>query len=465
MRSVPCLPPATRHVLLFALASLACTGCPRDEPSGDRAPPPPPPSSASGHADSCSSGGGQDTDTISAPFVPRVVSGFCIDPQTEPKTYGDKGKLSMDEVCTTAFDGECEVYKRFGLDRVVVLRYIDGTGAPNSVEVNLSRFATADGAYAMFTKRVVADGDPARATVKPLEAGAAGATSSSNAYVWRGQYLAELTFVTEDTKMTPDAMAEANRKATGGIAKDIGNKLPATVDMLPAVAKLPTASRIVLGVSYVTKDALGVNGIGPAAVGYYKDGDKRWREVALVGASGDAPDGDAAVARAKETLRAFKLQKGSLPVKGVGDEAVQVVLQEAADRPKAEYVVARRGALVAAVGDEELVLDASMPNDKQGALKLTKDEKVQKLAAWLGGSHPLDGVASRGGRSGNAGWVQWQRGVGAVATRGGRSGNAGGCVGNAGWAQWQRGCSGNAGGCVGNAGWAQWHTRSSRSTA
>ena len=26
----------------------------------------------------------------------------------------------MDEVCTTAFDGECEVYKRFGLDRVVV---------------------------------------------------------------------------------------------------------------------------------------------------------------------------------------------------------------------------------------------------------------------------------------------------------------------------------------------------------
>ena len=77
----------------------------------------------------------------------------------------------MDEVCTTAFDGECEVYKRFGLDRVVVLRYVDGSGAPNSVEVNLSRFKTADGAYAMFTKRVVADGDPAQATVKPLAAG------------------------------------------------------------------------------------------------------------------------------------------------------------------------------------------------------------------------------------------------------------------------------------------------------
>ena len=121
----------------------------------------------------------------------------------------------MDEVCTTAFDGECEVYKRFGLDRVVVLRYVDGTGAPNSVEVNLSRFSTSDGAYAMFTKRVVADGDPARATVKPAASGPSGATSSSNAYVWRGSYLVELTFVTEDTKMTPDADGRAERAGDG----------------------------------------------------------------------------------------------------------------------------------------------------------------------------------------------------------------------------------------------------------
>src|ERR1019366_7315408 len=119
------------------------------------------------------------TDAISAPFVPRAAGGYCIDPQTEIKTYGDKGKLTMDEVCTTAFDGECEVYKRFGLDRVVVLRYVDGSGAPNSVEVNLSRFTTSDGAYAMSTKRVVAEGDPVAATVKPAAFGAVGATSSS----------------------------------------------------------------------------------------------------------------------------------------------------------------------------------------------------------------------------------------------------------------------------------------------
>jgi hypothetical protein len=342
----------------------------------DRAPPPPPPPepAASAHADVCAGGGGQDTDPVSVSLVPRGAGGFCLDPQGEPKTYGDQGKLSMDEVCTTAFDGECEVYKRFGLDRVVVLRYVDGSGAPNSVEVNLSRFTTPDGAYAMFTKRVVADGDPARATVKPLAAGAAGAASSSNAYVWRGAYLAELTFVTEDTKMTPADMARANDRSTAAIAKDIGGKLPGDLAPPAAAASLPSPGRIPLGVSFLPKDALGLTAIGPLAIGFYADGERRWRDVSIVRKTPEA---------AKEAFRAFKLKPGSLPLKGLGEEAVVLVLQEAPDRAKAEYVVARKGAWVGAVGDEELVLDPSMPNDKQAPLKLTKDEKVQKLADWL----------------------------------------------------------------------------------
>jgi hypothetical protein len=361
--------------LVLSLASLTAA-CSKDE-SKNATPPPPPPPMASAHADLCADGGGQDSDAISAPLVPREAGGFCIDPQTEVKTYGEPGtgaKLTMDQVCTTAFDGECEVYKRFGLDRVVVLRYVDGSGAPSSVEVNLSRFVTADGAYAMFAKRVVADGDPARATVKPLAAGAAGATSSSNAYVWRGQYLAELTFVTEDTKMTPQAMAMANEKATGAIAREIGGKLPGTTDLLPAAAALPAPQRIPLGIAYYPKDALGLSAIGPMAVGYYQDGDKRWRDIATIRASADD---------AKEALRAFKLRPGALPVKGLGDEAVQVIIQEAPDRAKAEYIVVRKGAGVYGVGDEELVLDPATPSDKLAGRKLAHDEKIMKLAAWL----------------------------------------------------------------------------------
>ena len=360
--------------LLAAALVAACASCDKHEESPSPPPPPPPASAASARADVCAGGGGQDTDAVSAPMVPRTAGGFCLDPQGEPKTYGDKGKFSMDEVCTTAFDGECDVYKRFGLDRVVVLRYVDGSGAPSSVEVNLSRFRTVEGAYAMFTDRVVADGDPARATVKTFAAGAAGAMSSSNAYVWRGSYLAELTFVTEDAKMTPEAMAQANLRSTGAIAKEIGDKLPGGTELPASASALPTASRIPLGISFHPKDAPGLDGTGSAAVGYYKDGDKRWRDVAMVRAD---------AAGAKDAFRALRTKPGAVPVKALGDEAALFVVQEAPDRAKAEYVVARKGAFVGAVGDEELVLDTTTPSDKLAPLKLTKDEKIAKLAAWL----------------------------------------------------------------------------------
>ncbi len=359
--------------LLVAPFLTVSAGCRQgDDGKTDRAPPPPPPAPV--QANLCASGGGQDTDAISAPLIPRTGAGYCLDPQGEPKTYGNQGKLSMDEVCTTAFDGECEVYKRFGLDRVVVLRYVDGSGAPNSVEVNLSRFTTSDGAYAMFTKRVVADGDPARASVRPAPFGSVGATSSSNAYVWRGAYLVELTFVTEDTKITPERMAQVNEETTGALAREIGSRLPGPADLPPAASALPAAGRLPLGIAYHPKGALGLSGIGPVAIGYYKDGEKRWRQIAII-----VPD----VEGAKEAFRAFRLKPGSLPLKAFADDAVQVIVQEAPDRAKAEYVVARKGTLVAGIGDEELVLDPATPTGKQAPLKLTRDEKLAKLAAWL----------------------------------------------------------------------------------
>jgi hypothetical protein len=70
-------------------------------------------------------------------------------------------------------------------------------------------------------------------------------------------------------------------------------------------------------------------------------------------------------------------------MKGMADEAVVVVLQEAPDRAKAEYVVARKGTSVYAIGDEELVLDPATPSEKLAPLKLTKDEKVAKLTTWV----------------------------------------------------------------------------------
>src|SRR6185312_10264700 len=108
--------------LLPALALLAAPlaiGCSKNAANKDQgsAPPPPPPVETT-KAGACAGGGGEVGDPISAPFFPRVVKAgnadYCVDPQGAARTYGDKGKLTIDEVCTTAVDGECEVYKRYG---------------------------------------------------------------------------------------------------------------------------------------------------------------------------------------------------------------------------------------------------------------------------------------------------------------------------------------------------------------
>ena len=338
----------------------------------------PPSASASAPAsDLCAEGGGLDTDAVSAPFVPRAVGGYCLDPQGEPKTYGDKGKLSMDEVCTTAFDGECEVYKRFGLDRVVVLRYVDGSGAPNSVEVNLSRFATSDGAYAMFTKRVVADGDPAAATVKPARRRGRGRDEQQQR-VRVARAVPRRAHV-RDRGHEDDAGGRwraRTTRSTGAIARDIGSQAcrdPRTCP--PAAAALPEP------LAHPARHRVPPEGRArrerrrPRAVGYYKDGDKRWRDVAVVRADAEG---------AKEVFRAFKLKAGRAP--GEGRRRRGGAGRRAGGARPREGRVRRRAQAAAswpAVGDEELVLDPATPTDKQAPLKLTRDEKLAQLAGWL----------------------------------------------------------------------------------
>jgi hypothetical protein len=240
--------------LLLLLSGLSAS-CKDDKPRSDTPPPPPPPAAASAKAGACSSGGGELTDSVSAPFFAKTAGGYCVDPQGEIKTYGEKGKLSMDEVCTTAFDGECEVYKRFGLKRVVSLHYVDGSGKGGTVEVNLSQFGDVAGAYGMYTLRVVA-GDPAEpSTPKPLAAGAAGAIGTGRAYVWRGQHLAELQYVNENE--SPEQLAKSSEAILSTIGKEIGQRLPGATTLPAAAQILPTEKRVPNGIVFHPKDVFG----------------------------------------------------------------------------------------------------------------------------------------------------------------------------------------------------------------
>ncbi len=360
-------------LLLFVCAG-ALTGCKDDKPKGGTPPPPPPPT-ASAKAGACANGGGEVTDPISASFFPRTTSGYCLDPQGEVKTYGEKGKLSMDEVCTTAFDGECEVYKRFGLKRVVSLHYIDGRGKDGTVEVNLSRFADVAGAYGMFTLRVVA-GDPAEeSTPKPFEAGGAGAIGTGRAYVWRGEHLAELQY--NNDQESPEELAKSSDAILRAVGKEIGEKLPGAKSKPPAAEALPTDKRIANGIVFQPKDALGFSGVGPAATGFYKDGDRRYRVLAIVKEDAD---------QAKDAFKTLKSKPGTLPVANLGDEAAHVVVAPQEGGPKIEALVARKGKNIWGVADEEYALREAGGGEAEKKARLTKDEALSRMKPLLASS-------------------------------------------------------------------------------
>jgi len=249
----------------------------------------------------------------------------------------------------------------------VTVQYVDGKGSPGTVTVTLSRFASPEAAYGFFTKRVVADADPLEAAPAPLKAGGAGALGSGMAYLWKGEMVAELRYVHE--LESPDQIKASSAAVLPVIATALGEKLPGTSDPLPAVARLPEASRIPSGVSYEYRDLLGVAGMGRGALGYYQDGDRRYRIFV-----GVRPDEDAA----KDVLRTAKKVELAKTFKDSPIDAVRIGLREGEGAPKLEWMIGRSGSVVAGVGDE-----AFAPPSADGKNRLTESEKLEKLTQVL----------------------------------------------------------------------------------
>jgi len=361
--------PSLRSLARVAtLAVLAChaVACQKERASERGAPPPPIQSSKPG---ACASGGGTVKDSVSAPFFPRTGGDYCVDPNSEARAFGESAPSSLDAVCTELFDGECEIYKSYGLRRVVTLRYIDGKGSPGAVNVNLSRFASAEGAYGFFTKRVVADADPAETVPAALEAGGAGALGSGIAYIWRADMVAELSYTNE--LEPPDQLRASAQRALPPIAKAMGDALPGDAHLPKAVSLLPVANRLPMGVSYAAKDLLGIAGTGPGALGFYRDGADRYRVFSLQRADEDS---------AKDVLKTLRKVDGAKALKDTGVDAVAFSLRDEESSPLVGWVVGRKGSTVVGVGDELFVLRGKP--DSQAA-RIPEAKKLERVKAIL----------------------------------------------------------------------------------
>ncbi|HVU01753.1 MAG TPA: DUF6599 family protein [Polyangiaceae bacterium] len=362
----------TRAPVVLSLLLSLLPGCKRDRDADDlgAAPPPPAPSAKPGL---CAEGGGTPGDPTSAAFFPRVVGDYCVDPHGETRAYGEGAKGTLDDVCIQQLDGECEVYKSYGLRRVVTLRYADGKGSPGAVAVTLSRFAAKEGAYGFFTKRVVADGDPADVTLKEIPGGTSAALGSGIAYVYRGEYLAELSYTNETE--SPDQMRASGKQILPGIAQGIGDKLPGDISLPPSVLDLPKDHRLPMGTSYLMSDVLGIASLGGAALGYYKDGDRRYR-VLVLSRSDDAS--------ATDVLETLKKVDHASTLKEQPFPALAFENQHDDAAPRTEWIAGRAGKKVFLVGDDELSLTGKS-RDEEKKLKLSKDDKIALVRGLVTG--------------------------------------------------------------------------------
>lgn len=356
-----------RFAASFVLVAALAVSCKNKDALVEQGAAPPP--IASSKPGACASGGGTVKDSASAGFFPRSAADYCVDPNSEARAFGENSPNGLDAVCTELFDGECEVYKSYGLRRVVTLRYIDGKGSPGAINVNLSRFASAEGAYGFFTKRVVADADPAETAPAALDAGGAAALGTGIAYLWRADMVAELSYTNE--LEPPDQLKASAQRALPPIAKAIGEALPGDKHVPPAVSVLPSEHRLPMGVSYAAKDVLGIAGTGPGAVGFYQDGADRYRVFSLV-----RPDEDSA----KDALKTLRKMDGARGLKDTGVDAIAFSLKDDESSPPVGWVVGRKGGTVVGVGDEVFVLRGKA---EAVARRIPEPKKLERVKAIL----------------------------------------------------------------------------------
>ncbi|MCA9618411.1 MAG: hypothetical protein KC731_05300 [Myxococcales bacterium] len=310
-------------------------------------------------------------DPSNVQLFPPTTDGFCLDPHGSDRGFGEGAKRPVDEICEL-FDGECAIYQGFDVRRVVEVRYIDGEGSGATIDVKLSTFGDAGKAYAMFTKRVVGDGDPAHPDrPRPIEAGSVAALGWSNAFVWRGTHLAEITY--NDISGASDRqLKDKADKLLPPLAAALGKKLSGKPGLPPAAAGLPAQDQLPLGVRFVTEDALGIAGAGEAAYGYYKTGEQRWRVLSIVRDE---------AAGAKDVLATLRRQEGAAVEKRLGDGGVHLMVKLAG--AQTEWLIARKGERLVGIGDEPRVLREGMDAEEYRRKSLSLDDKRKKLETML----------------------------------------------------------------------------------
>lgn len=236
---------------------LGLVACDREEKEAS-APPPPTPAIAKPCA---------GTSASPVAGLPGAANGYCVDPRSDVRRYGVSEAAPLDAVCVELFNGECELYKSFGLEGVKTLRYIPEDGGRREVSVVVSTFRRSSGAFGFFTRRILGDDLPSRVTVAPISVSGRAVSGVGMALVWRGKAVVEMTYVSEE--QTPQEIEQESPQVLHPLAKAVSEVLVGPTEPERPVRLVEEMGADPLGASAMMDGVLGVSGSGPHVLGYF----------------------------------------------------------------------------------------------------------------------------------------------------------------------------------------------------
>jgi len=301
---------------------------------------------------------------VAAPELPEQIGPWSLDRCAPPHAYGQLGSASLERACERVLGPGCRSEERAGLSRVVRFRYVSSVDRAGSVDGVLSRFQDAESAYAHFTRVVLGEQDPAVLTATPLDEGSL-VQRADGLFACRGREMLWLQRADEST--TALGREQLALATLPGLARSILAQLGAPEPLPAAVQRLPQLARIPLGVRLLLGEAFGVAGIGPSALGYYQDGSKRWRVAALV-----RPDAESA----QDVMSTLEHQADGRRIENAPLEALRLSARSAGTEPALSWVIGRRAEVVYGIADEETPIVALRELAPSG---LSLQEKLSKL--------------------------------------------------------------------------------------
>lgn len=266
---------------------------------------------------------------------------WCLDHFAPPASYGELGEESLERACERALGPGCRADEGAALRRVVRFHYVNRSEPLAGADGVLSRFREAPAAYARYTRAVLGDGEPELANATELDGGRL-AQRGDSLFAWRGRELLWLRYV--DPRSGAASRQQLASESLPGLARALLARL-GDPDALPvSVQHLPAGERIPLGVRLFLDEAFGVAGLGPSALGYYRQGNERWRMSAL-----ERPDAESA----KDLMSTLEHQPEAHRIERAPLEALTLSERRGPGEPPLRWLIARQANVVYGVGTEE----------------------------------------------------------------------------------------------------------------